>query len=128
MRRPVTEAEEPLITGQLDDALVIYYFHGNTRCPTCRKIENYSHEAVQTAFADELAQDRVQWRVTNYEQPENSHFATDYKIVSATVVLVRTVDGRVADWRNLTRVWELVGDRAALIEYVQHEARSMLAT
>ena len=108
------------------NALVVYYFHGDTRCPTCRHIEDYSHEAVQGGFAEELAPERVLWRVVNYEQPENSHFATDYEIVAPTVVLVRTADGRVADWRNLGRVWELVGDQDAFTEYVHDEIRSML--
>jgi hypothetical protein len=110
------------------NALVVYYFHGETRCPTCRNIESYSHEAVQAAFPQELAQDKVLWRVVNYEQPENSHFTTDYNIVAPTVVLVRIVDGKVADWRNLGRVWELVGDRLAFADYVQNETRSMLGS
>lgn len=111
-----------------ENALVVYYFHGDTRCPTCRNIESYSHEAVQAAFADELAENKLLWKVVNYEQPENNHFATDYEIISPTVVLVRTSAGKVADWRNLARVWELVGDRDAFIAYIQDETRSMLGS
>ena len=127
--REPTADEADVASEQLpDDALVVYYFHGETRCPTCRNIENYSHEAVQAAFAEEMAQDKVLWKVVNYEQPENSHFAADYEIASPTVVLVRTAGGKAVDWRNLVRVWELVGDREALTEYVQNETRSMLGS
>lgn len=126
-KSPVDEA--PLgAEQQPDNALVVYYFHGETRCPTCMSIESFSQEAVESAFADELAEDRMQWKVVNYEQPVNAHFVTDYEIVSPTVVLVRRVDGKVADWRNLVRVWELVGDRDAFTEYVQSETRSMLGS
>lgn len=31
-----------------------YYFHGSTRCTTCRKIEAFSREAVQTGFSEAL--------------------------------------------------------------------------
>ncbi len=128
MRQP-SAGTTPAAAEQLPaNALVVYYFHGETRCPTCRNIESYSHEAVQAAFPQELAQDKVLWRVINYELPENRHFATDYEIVAPTVVLVRIVDGKVADWRNLGRVWELVGDRLAFANYVQNETRSMLGT
>lgn len=123
-------SEKPVATddGLPDDVLMVYYFHGNTRCPTCESIENYSHEAVQSAFAEQLGNEEVLWKVVNYEQPEHSHFATDYDIVAPTVVLVRRVDGQSTDWRNLSRVWELVGDQPAFTEYIQNETRSMLGS
>jgi len=34
--------------------VVAYYFHTNTRCDTCRKIEAYSHEAIEEGFKTEL--------------------------------------------------------------------------
>ncbi|QEG37072.1 nitrophenyl compound nitroreductase subunit ArsF family protein [Bythopirellula goksoeyrii] len=111
-----------------ENALVVYYFHGDTRCPTCRSIESYSHEAVKSAFAAELADERVQWKVVNYEQPEHIHYATEYEIVSPTVVLVSMANGEVADWRNLMRVWELIGDRDAFTAYIQKEILSMLGS
>lgn len=128
MREPTADEAAPAAEQLPQKALLVYYFHGEMRCPTCRKIENYSHEAVQAAFAEELAQDTLLWKVVNYEQPENSHFATEYEIVSPTVVLVRMVDGNAAEWRNLGRVWELVGDRDAFTEYIQTETRSMLGS
>ena len=128
MRNSTADDAPPAAEQLPDNALVVYYFHGDTRCPTCRNIESYSHDAVQTAFADELAEHRLLWKVVNYEQPENCHFATEYEIVSPTVVLVRTTKGEVADWRNLARVWELVGDREAFAEYIQEETRSMLGS
>ncbi|QDU57503.1 nitrophenyl compound nitroreductase subunit ArsF family protein [Aeoliella mucimassa] len=120
--------ESPAAAASLpDNALVVYYFHGNIRCPTCESIESYSHDAITTTFDEELASDAVVWQVVNYELPENAHFATEYELVSPTVVLVRTADGKVADWQNLVRVWELVGDREAFTEYVVAETRNMLA-
>ncbi len=111
-----------------DNTLIVYYFHGDTRCPTCRNIEAYSHEAVESAFAEELAQNKLLWNAVNYEQPENNHFATDYEIVAPTVILIRTANGKAADWKNLDRVWELVRDREAFTEYIQNEIRSMLGS
>jgi hypothetical protein len=115
------EAEEPV-----DDGVIAYYFHGNTRCPTCRAIESYARGAVQTGFAEQLESGRLTWRVVNYESPGNEHFATQYEIFAPTVVLVETRDGSRQRWKNLDRVWELVDDKDAFVQYVQSETETML--
>jgi hypothetical protein len=119
---PVVEEDVSLPTT----GLVAYYFHGETRCPTCRNIEAYAHEAIQGSFPAELSSGEVAWRVVNYELPANAHFATEYEIVSPTVVLVRLSEGQQTDWRNLMRVWELVGDKVAFAEYLQEQAKDLL--
>jgi hypothetical protein len=114
-------------TGELPQkAVVAYYFHGDVRCPTCRNIEEYAREAIESGFAAQLAAGNVEWRVVNYEVPANQHFTTEYEIVAPTVVVVRTAEGRVADWRNLSRVWELVGEKDALMKYIRQETQAML--
>ena len=121
-----TTAQTTVAAGLPEDGLVAYYFHGETRCPTCQSIEAYAHEAIETGFSDELTSGQVKWQVVNYEASANQHFATDYEIVAPTVVLVRTAEGEPTDWRNLSRVWNLVGEKDAFVEYVQDEAREML--
>lgn len=128
LREPTADATDSVAEQQPHNALVVYYFHGTTRCPTCRNIEEYSHEAVRAGFPKELADEKVLWKVVNYEQPANSHFAKAYEIIAPTVVLVRNIDGKVTDWRNLSRVWELVGDQDAFTQYIQEETRSMLGS
>ena len=32
--------------------VIAYYFHTNTRCSTCMKIEAYSKEAIEQGFAE----------------------------------------------------------------------------
>lgn len=109
------------------DGLIATFFHGEVRCPTCRNIENYAHQAMEEGFADELASGELHWQTTNYETPANKHYATDYEIFSSTVVLVRMADGKPADWRNLNRVWEFAGDEQAFREYVKAEIQEMLS-
>ena len=108
-------------------AVVATFFHGETRCPTCRKIEDYAQQAIKEGFADKLALGEIQWRVVNYDAPANKHYTTDYEIYSSTVVLVRTIDGKPADWRNLERVWGFVNDEEAFKKYVRTETQEMLS-
>lgn len=116
----VSENEVP------DNGLVVYYFHGNTRCATCQAIESQSHEVVQTHFADELQNRAVVWKVLNYEGPAGADLAKKFKIQMPVVVLARMQDGQVEEWKRLDKVWALVGDKAAFGEFVRNETAVML--
>lgn len=114
---PTIAIESPAATGQT--GVDVIYFHGDTRCPTCRRIESYAQAAVEAQFADQLAKGEMAWRAVNYEQPENAHFLEDYQLVAPTVVVVQHTSGSQDAWKNLDRVWELVGDQAAFNNYIQ---------
>ncbi len=108
------------------DGMIAYYFHSTTRCPTCESIESYGHEALQSAFGDEMKSGQLQWRVLNYEKPENEHFVKEFQIALPSVVLVKMADGRQVAAKNLDQVWPLVGDKAAFMAYVQKEAKGVV--
>ena len=121
-----TVAPAPSENQVTDDGLVVYYFHGNTRCATCRAIEAQSHESVQTHFADELQGGTVIWKILNYEEPAGAQLAKEFEIQMPVVVLARMKNGQVDDWRRLDKVWALVGDETAFDEFVRNETAQML--
>ncbi len=106
--------------------VVAYYFHGTFRCPTCRKIEAFSQEAVESGFPEDLKAGRLQWRVINVEEPGNEHFAKDYQLYSKAVVLVEKEGSEQTRWKNLQDIWTLVDNKEAFMKYVQAEIRSYL--
>lgn len=105
----------------------VTYFHGDQRCPTCLKLEAYSREAIESGFADSLATGCLHWRMVNYDQEDNKHYVDDYQLYTKALVLSRVVDGKEVAWKNLDKIWTLVGDKAQFIEYVQKETRAFLA-
>ena len=109
-----------------DRTVVAYYFHGNFRCQTCRKIEAFSREAVESGFPEDLKAGRLEWRVINVEEPGNEHFIQDYQLFSKSLVLVAKEGSKQTRWKNLQKVWTLVGDKEAFIQYVQDEIRAYL--
>ncbi|MFV1967169.1 MAG: nitrophenyl compound nitroreductase subunit ArsF family protein [Pirellulaceae bacterium] len=109
-----------------DDGLVVYYFHGNMRCATCRTIEAQSHDAVQTFFADELRSGEIVWRILNYEEEAGAELAKQFEILAPVVVLARMKDGQIDAWKRLDKVWALVGDKAAFVEFIRDETTQML--
>jgi hypothetical protein len=110
----------------LGDGLVVYYFHSNTRCPTCEAIESQAHETVQADFAEQLASGTIVWKTLNYEEPASSELASQFEIQMPVVVLARMKEGQIEDWNRLDQVWGLVGDKPAFAEFIRSEIRGML--
>jgi hypothetical protein len=108
--------------------VIAYYFHTNTRCSTCMKIEQYSQEAIKQGFPEELKNGTLEMRIVNYEQPENRHFMQDYKLVSKSLILVEMVNGKQTRWTNLKMVWQLTGKKDAFLNYVRKEVRGYLSS
>jgi hypothetical protein len=105
----------------MKNGVIAYYFHGTRRCPTCRKLEAYTQEAIASGFADDLKDKRLIWRVVNVDLPDNEHYVRDYSLTTKSVVLVAVDAGKEGRWENLSRIWDLVGDKAAFTSYVQGE-------
>ncbi len=109
-----------------DLKVIAYYFHGDTRCMTCRKIEAYTYEVLIDQFPRAVNTGVIEWRVVNVDEPENEHFVEDFQQTSRSVVLVDVTAGDRKNWKTLQRVWELVDDRKQFQEYVRLETRAFL--
>jgi len=130
-KKPATkqkqETPSPLTEVKSQNSKVIaYYFHGTFRCPTCRTIEQYSLEAIQTYFAKELGSGKLEFRPVNIEEPENKHFIQDYQLVTRSLVLSLMSDGKETKWNNLADVWKLVRDKDKFFQYVKDEVEKFL--
>lgn len=106
--------------------IVAYYFHTTFRCPTCHRIENWSHEAIQESFSDALKDGRLKWRVINIDEPQNRHFIKDYRLFTKSLVIVEEKNGRQVRWKNLNKVWEYVRDQGKFFNYVTSEIKAYL--
>jgi hypothetical protein len=107
--------------------VIAYYFHTNTRCSTCMKIEAYSKETIEQGFSEDIKRGTLEMRIVNYEDPENRHFMNDYKLVSKSLVLVNLINGKQTEWTNLKLVWQLTERKDAFMNYVRKEVRTYLA-
>ena len=121
-----TEATSAIPNQQADHKLIAYYFHRTQRCRTCLTIEAYSEETLKGAFAAALATGELEWRTVNVEEASNEHFVQDYQLSSGALVLVKTRGREQEDWRNLDRVWELVGKELEFKAYVEAEVKAFM--
>lgn len=108
------------------DRIVIYYFHRNMRCKSCRTIERLTQETLEGDFAAELTSGRVAWSVVNVETPGNGHFLTDYDQTGQSVVVSDVRGGRESRWKHLALVWDLMHEEPDFRTYIQGEVREYL--
>lgn len=111
---------------EIKDKIIAYYFHGTRRCVTCKKIEAYSKEAVETSFAKELEDGLLEFSSVNFDEEENKHFIDDYKLYTKSLVVCDYNKGKQIKWKNLEKVWEHVNNKDDFLKYVQNEIRAYL--
>ena len=107
-------------------SITAYYFHGNFRCTNCRKIEQYSREAIEEYFTEELKTKKLVFSIINTDQPENKHFIKDYQLYTRSLIIAEFKGGRQVQWKNLTGVWNYLGNREKFYNYVRSEIRAYL--
>jgi hypothetical protein len=116
---PVSSPNAPDANVPGNSQLVVYYFHGDVRCPTCHKLESYAQEAVETYFAEKLASGEILWQVVNVDRAENSHYVEDYKLVTKSVILSQITDGKETHWQNLDQIWKKVRSKKDYLLYIK---------
>ncbi|EKE04324.1 MAG: hypothetical protein ACD_20C00086G0014 [uncultured bacterium] len=101
--------------------VIVYYFHGNKRCPSCRKIEAYTKEAVQS-----INNNRLELHIVNIDETDNKHFVKDYGLFTKSVVISSVKNAKQEKWKNLDKIWTLLGNEAAFENYIKKEVKSYL--
>ncbi len=107
--------------------LNVYYFHATARCSSCYKIEKYTKSTVESTFKKELADGTIIFREINVEQMENRHFIKDFELYTKQVIVEQIENGKQKKWKNLDKVWDLLGDETEFSMYIQNEVKSTLA-
>ena len=75
-------------------------------------------EAIELAYNAELTAGTLEWLPVNIEEPGNEHFEQDFELTSQSLVLVEMDGARVARWKLLPKVWDLVDDPPGFQKYV----------
>lgn len=114
-----SEAEAPPRAKEEGRQIVVYYFHGARRCRTCRAIEAFAREVVESGFTGDLRSGTLAWKAVNVDEPGNEHFIKEFGLVSSSLVIVETRAGETVRFEILQKVWSLVRDRPRFDDYVR---------
>jgi hypothetical protein len=123
---PQTQPAKDEKNPQAASKIIVYYFHGNKRCTSCMTIERFTRESVEANFAKELKTGAVEFRSINIEEPQNSHYAKDYKLYTRSVIISDVAQGKEKRRKNLQKVWELIRQENDFKTYVKNETAAYL--
>ena len=101
--------------------VIVYYFYTNKRCASCHKIESYTKEAVQG-----IKNNKVEFRMVNIDESAHKHFVKDYGLYTKSVVVSNVKNGKQVNWKNLDKIWTLLGDKSKFENYILKEVKSYL--
>jgi hypothetical protein len=106
--------------------VIVYYFHGTYRCPSCIKIEKWSYEAIKHSFLKALKEDRLLWKPVNVDKPENRHFVKEYSLFTKSLIIIEVKGEKQTKWKNLDKVWRLLRDQEKFSAYVTQEVKNYM--
>lgn len=106
--------------------VIVYYLHNTFRCPSCFKIETYTKEAINTNFAKELKDGTLVFKAINFDEKGNKHYVEDYQLYTKSVVLSKVKNGKQVEWKNLDKIWTLLGDKTKFQQYIKTETTNFI--
>ena len=118
-----TSSSVGIQTPVAENVLKVYYFHGTQRCFTCNKIEELTKEAINSKFAQELADGKMVFYSINVDEAANEHFIKDFQLATRCVVIQKN-----DQFERLDAVWQLVGQPEDFTKYIQDNTARMLET
>lgn len=116
----VTSANKP------KNYVQVYYFHGDNRCQTCLTIEEYTTDAIEQYFENEVELGSVRYQVINFDKKKNEGFIDKYKLFNQALIMGRYVNDKEVEWKDCPKIWETVSDRNKFFAYVKKEVNKYL--
>jgi hypothetical protein len=108
------------------DRVVVYYFHGTRRCPTCLGIQKTIEQTIDDRFADEVAAGMLVFEEINYEEPAGKSYIEKFQLSFSSMIVATEINGKTVKWENANKVWDFAQDQPALAEYVEKSVRDYL--
>ena len=78
-------------SGISDNRVEVIYFHGNMRCLTCKAIEKFAKETVDSMYPDEVKNGKLRFRVVSIL--DNEKMADDYQTTGSSLFVTTYING-----------------------------------
>ncbi len=118
-------SQEPL-PGAISSKIIVYYFYGTHRCPSCILVERLSQEVVEEYFVNEIKEGILEYKALNVERPENHHYIKEYALYTRSLIVALYKNGRQEKWKNLIGVWYYLRNKEMFYQYVKSEIEAFL--
>jgi hypothetical protein len=81
--------------------VLVYYFHGTHRCPTCLAIEDNTRKMLDTHFTKEMKDGIIRFQSINLDEEANQKLAEAYEAAGSSLFVTR-VEGKKKMKQDLT--------------------------
>jgi hypothetical protein len=105
---------------------IAYYFHGSSRCNTCKSVEKFTQEMIKEDFSSYAKDGSLVFLSVDLDEDENEHFIDEFNLESSSLILVKYVDGKPTDWTNLEEIWDVAKDKKTFVTYAIKETKKFL--
>lgn len=108
------------------DKVLVYYFHGLRRCPTCIGIQKTVEETVNNTFAKEIEAGLLEFEEINYEEPAGKPYVEKFQLSFSSMVVAANAGDKTVKWENANKVWDFAHAHDDLKAYVEESIRPYL--
>ncbi|MGA1840240.1 MAG: nitrophenyl compound nitroreductase subunit ArsF family protein [bacterium] len=112
-------------TEKGSNKVIVYYFHSNFRCYSCKLIEQYTREAIEKYFIEKMKSGILEFKPVNIDEKENKHFIKDYQLYTKSVVVSLIKGGKEQSFKNLEKVWQYLKNRDKFLNYIKEETEKI---
>lgn len=101
---------------------IVYYFWSNPRCISCKKIEAYTQETLNTKFSKELNNGSMEFKIIDYSK--DISFQKKYGLYTKSVVLSKIENNKEVKSKNLDKIWIKLNNESDFKKYVETEIKN----
>lgn len=120
-------SEKNLESNATGREIIVYYFHGTYRCPSCLQIEDWSFDAIRERSASALERGTITWKTINIDEPENRRLAEAYQLSNQALIIAEITGKKRKRYKNLEKVCKYLLDDKTFYDYVAREIDRFLA-
>ena len=116
-----SDATASLPKKEKDSTVIAYYFHRTIRCPACLTIEANAGRIIEENFPQQIANGSLMWLPFNLDDPGGDEFSKKFDVSVSTLVITKTKDGNLIEYKKLEKVWQLLEDKEGFSKYITEE-------
>jgi len=110
---------------QKADKIEVVHFHATQQCWSCTTVGKYALKTIQERFPKEYKNGMIVFRDINGELPENRDMVIKYQARGSSL-FVNGITGEQDHIQEDVRVWRLVNDEQAFMDYFEGKLKELL--
>jgi len=115
------QKQEESVTSQPGPRVDIYYFHGTNRCWSCVTAEDYTREALNKYFPQELKDGKITFASINAQKPANFQeegLAKKFDISYNSLIINKIKDKEIG-YENVQEIWQNLNNKDAYLALIK---------